>query len=70
MRSSEVEARGGRPSTPGNAVYHPQRDAELYATFLKMRELLEDYAPCWYSDELREQVDTVMLRASAEDSVS
>jgi hypothetical protein len=37
-----------------------QRDQDLYGTFLEMRDLLEAYAPAWYSEALRERVEAVM----------
>ena len=32
----------------------------LYAAFLEMRNLLEEYAPSWYSDALRNEVEAIV----------
>jgi hypothetical protein len=37
-------------------------DYGLYDTFLKLRGLLEEYAPSWYSDDLREEVEMLVQR--------
>ena len=44
----------------GPAVLEPEVEENLYETFLKMRDLLDGYAPRWYSDDLRERVETVV----------
>ena len=31
-----------------------------YAAFLEMRNLLEEYAPSWYSDALRNEVEAIV----------
>ena len=36
----------------------------LYAAFLEMRNLLEEYAPSWYSDGLRQEVEAIMQNES------
>jgi hypothetical protein len=46
--------------THGPAVREPEVEDKLYETLLKMRDLLEGYAPSWYSDDLRERVETVV----------
>ena len=33
---------------------------ELQETFLKLFDLLEQYAPPWYSDQLREEAESVL----------
>ena len=43
----------------GTAVHEPQQEENLYDTFIKMRDLLEAYAPAWYFDDLRKRVETV-----------
>lgn len=43
-------------------VCEPELQQELYDTWLKMRELLDHYAPSWYSDDLREQIETIAHR--------
>ena len=35
---------------------------KLYDVFLKMRDLLEDYAPQWYPEALRNSVEGVVQR--------
>lgn len=37
----------------------PELEEKLYDTFVKMRDLLEEYAPTWYSDDLRERAEAV-----------
>ena len=32
----------------------------LYAAFLEMRNLLEEYSPFWYSEALRKEVETIV----------
>lgn len=38
---------------------------DLCAVYFAMRDLLEDYAPVWYADELHERVDAVRQRLEA-----
>ncbi len=40
----------------------PEHLQELYDTWLKMRDLLEQYAPLWYSDTVRERVEALAGR--------
>ena len=35
-------------------------EKSLYAAFLEMRNLLEEYAPFWYSDALRKDVEAIV----------
>ena len=44
----------------GPTVHESQQEENLYDTFLKMRDLLEAYAPAWYGDELRKRVEAVV----------
>ena len=44
----------------GQNVRKPEREEKLYDTFLKMRDLLEEYAPSWYSDALRQRVEAIV----------
>ena len=37
----------------------PQQEENLYETFLQMRDLLEAYAPPWYSNDLRNRIQAV-----------
>lgn len=37
----------------------PELLQEMYDTWLQMRNLLEQYAPSWYSDTLRERVEAL-----------
>jgi hypothetical protein len=43
-------------------VRDPAMEEKLYDTFVKMRDLLEEYAPRWYSDDLREKAEAVVRR--------
>jgi hypothetical protein len=49
------------PSNTSTACTQEAQE-DLYGTFLDMRDLLEDYAPCWYSENLRERVEAVVSR--------
>lgn len=44
----------------GPSVRGPQQEENLYDTFLTMRDLLEEYAPVWYSDDLHKRVQAVV----------
>ena len=35
-------------------------EKSLYAAFLEMRNLLEEYGPFWYSDALRKEVEAIV----------
>jgi len=37
----------------------PERQEGIEQTFLKLFDLLEQYAPAWYSDSLREKTESV-----------
>lgn len=37
----------------------PQQEENLYETFLQMRDLLEAYAPPWYSGDLRRRIKAI-----------
>jgi len=37
----------------------PELQAEIEAMFLNLCDLLEEYAPAWYSDRLREKIESV-----------
>ena len=41
-------------------VLEPELELKLYNTFLEIRDLLEKYAPSWYSDELQEGVESIV----------
>jgi len=45
-----------------NRVFHshPALQARVYAVFLEMRELLEHYAPLWYSEHLHQKTEAVI----------
>jgi hypothetical protein len=38
---------------------------EVYETWLKMRNLLEQHAPSWYPDDLQERVESLVPRIDA-----
>lgn len=42
------------------AVSEPELYQEMENTFLKMCDLLEQYAPLWYSDPLRQEAQAVL----------
>jgi len=48
----------GNPSCQ-KSFQPPELLQELYDTWLKMRNLLEEYAPSWYSDPVRERVEAL-----------
>jgi len=37
----------------------PELQEEMEKTFRKLSDLLEQYAPTWYSDQLREKTESV-----------
>lgn len=37
-----------------------EQEQNLYDLFLEMRDLLEAYAPAWYSDALRRRVEAIV----------
>jgi hypothetical protein len=37
----------------------PELQEEMETTFRKLSDLLEQYAPSWYSDQLREKTESV-----------
>jgi hypothetical protein len=43
---------------PAFSQAEPQKEME--ETFLKLYDLLEQYAPPWYSDQLREEAESVL----------
>jgi hypothetical protein len=40
----------------------PELQKELEQTFRKLSDLLEQYAPAWYPDQLRERTESVQRR--------
>ena len=49
-----------QPPAYAPTVPEPQQEENLYDTFLKMRDLLEAYAPAWYFDDLRKRVEAAV----------
>ena len=45
-----------------NRVFHsdPALQARVYRLFLEMRELLEHYAPLWYTEALHERAEAII----------
>lgn len=60
MSASRYQSNVSRLPTCGPTISEPQQEEDLYDTFLKMRDLLEAYAPAWYSDDLRKRVEAVV----------
>lgn len=55
-RFQSESPRSGR----GPNLREPMLEKPLYATLLEMRDLLENYAPSWYSDALRQKVEAIL----------
>jgi len=60
MATSHVRFHESRLHASAPAVLEPRLEEELYETFLKMRDLLEGYAPSWYPEDLREKAEAVV----------
>ena len=48
-----------RPGRVGD-LREPRLDKTLYAALLEVRNLLEAYAPSWYSDALRQKLQVIL----------
>jgi hypothetical protein len=44
------------------SLSQPELQKELEQTFRKLSDLLEQYAPVWYPDQLREKTESVQRR--------
>ena len=44
----------------GPNLREPTLEKPLYTTLLEISNLLEDYAPAWYSDALRHRVEAIL----------
>ena len=60
MITSGSQSNESQPSARGPTVHEPQQEENLHDTFLKMRDLLEAYAPAWYFDDLRKRVEAAV----------
>ena len=59
MITNRMETQSSPIAADVSSVRRPAIEDALYDTFLKMRELLDDYSPSWYPDGLREKVEAV-----------
>jgi hypothetical protein len=50
---------GGKPRAP-----EPEVREEIKETFLELCDLLEQYSPPWYSDQLHEKAESVVRQIS------
>ncbi len=59
MITSRSQSYESQLQVDGPGVGDPELEEQLYDTFLKMRSLLEEYAPSSYSDMLRERTEGI-----------
>jgi len=60
MMSRHFRAESSLHSDRRSNLCEPASGTPFYVTFIEMRDLLEDYAPSWYSDELRHRVESIL----------
>jgi hypothetical protein len=53
---------GTGPAAHESGLSQPELREEMEKTFLKLCDLLEQYAPSWYSARLHEEAESVLLQ--------
>ena len=60
MFASRLQFNQSQLAVCSPSVRGPQQEENLYDTFLMMRDLLETYAPAWYTEDLHKRVQAVV----------